>query len=409
MTRIVRGTKRRRTPLLLMALLGLVLGVMIGGGTFGSAAPPTDANVVDYSQCANGKPNAGNDATTCNQGWINGILNANNSQYHEGQNTAQRLVLELPKNGPQGDGTQTGDRVMTFKYLWNKASHHAYDALGTWDATITGVTTSSAACAGVPGSCPITDPTAPTSTGAMTNSTCTDGNAPTGQFEMWGGTIDFVTQAVNDSGTCSTTADEYETVKVYYHVGAGGGTISSNTRVGVLFGGHLAIGTGVWGTNQGASDINGGPYHIKLVQVDNNSIGNRDNQISAGAILITTASMSTTPDNSETFSEDLSDSATVTGNNPTGNVTFYLYDNAADCALGSTTVGTGGLLYTQTVALSSGTASTDGTGSGDNTVTATGDYYWTVQYEGDLFNSAADSICQEHSAVTAPSVTNTGA
>jgi hypothetical protein len=31
--------------------------------------------------------------------------------------------------------------------------------------------------------------------------------------------------------------------------------------------------------------INGGPYHIKLTQVDNSSVGNRDNQIMSGAIL----------------------------------------------------------------------------------------------------------------------------
>ena len=37
-----------------MALMGLVFGVLIGGGSFATAAKPGPA-IVDYSQCADGK------------------------------------------------------------------------------------------------------------------------------------------------------------------------------------------------------------------------------------------------------------------------------------------------------------------------------------------------------------------
>ena len=57
----------------------------------------------------------------------------------------------------------------------------------------------------------------------------------------------------------------------------------------LVFGGHLApaVGSRGWGAGVGASFINGGPYHIKLVGVDSSSIGNRDNQITAGALCVT--------------------------------------------------------------------------------------------------------------------------
>jgi hypothetical protein len=211
MTRVIRESKKRRTPLLAMALFGVVLGVLIGGGGFGAAAPGTGASVVDYAQCANGSPGTAG-SNTCPKGWINGILQSSNSQYHEYQVTAQRLVLDLPKGGP------TGSRTITLKYLWNKGVHHAYDALATWDDTISGLD-AAGVCAGVPGACPATSGNFNSGNGdsqtAMTNSTCTGTNAPSGQlFTMYGGTLDSATQAVNDSSTCSTSSDEYETVTI---------------------------------------------------------------------------------------------------------------------------------------------------------------------------------------------------
>lgn len=415
MTRIIRTTKPRRTPLLLMALAGVLVGVLIGGGTFSAAAPSTDASVVDYSQCANGKPNdtPANDPTTCNAGWINGILQGSNSQYSEGQQTAQRLVISLPKNGP------TTDRTITIKYLWNKGVHHAYDSLAKWNAgPITGVTTAADACAGVPGSCPATNSNFNGGDGdsqfQVPSSTCSAGKeASDRHLVMFGGTITDVSAPVNDSATCSTSADEYETVTITYDVA------STPTRVMLLFGGHLAQGPGAWGSGLGSHDINGGPYHIKLIQLDTSSIGNRDNQISAGAILAITPTMSTTPSNTETFSEVLNDSATIVGNNPSGTMTFRLYDTSANCLLGGTTVGNGGLLYEKVITFSANgnntrTIKTTDTGTvtagSSNTVNATGDYYWSVFYSGDgSLNNPQSSECQEHSAVTAPSVTNTGA
>ena len=79
------GNKRRRrvlfAPIVVAAAIGL-LALATGGSVL--AAPSTDANVNDYAQCANDKPGSVGDPSDCvPQGWINGILNAQNSQYSE--------------------------------------------------------------------------------------------------------------------------------------------------------------------------------------------------------------------------------------------------------------------------------------------------------------------------------------
>ena len=94
-------------PMLVAALV--VLGALVAGGSV-FAASSTDASVNNYQQCANDKPGSATDPTDCvPQGWINGILNAQNSQYSEDQVTAQRLGLDIPSGGP------TTGRTITLK------------------------------------------------------------------------------------------------------------------------------------------------------------------------------------------------------------------------------------------------------------------------------------------------------
>src|SRR5947209_4488844 len=74
----------------------------------------------------------------------------------------------------------------------------------------------------------------------------------------------------------------------------------------------------------------------------------------------------------------IADKATVTGGfNPTGTVTFNLYNNSN---------GTGTPLFTDTEALVSGMATSAG-----YTATATGTDYWVATYNGDSPNSAVTS------------------
>src|SRR5262245_39625770 len=123
------GSWRRRRFLYLSSFAAalVTLGALVTGGSV-FAAPPTQASVNDYSQCANDKlgsltPTV--DPTDCvPQGWINGILNQNNSQYHEDQVTAQRLDIVVPSGSP------TTGRTIAIRYLARKGQggvgNHAY-------------------------------------------------------------------------------------------------------------------------------------------------------------------------------------------------------------------------------------------------------------------------------------------
>ncbi|HWB54605.1 MAG TPA: hypothetical protein VG722_10445, partial [Tepidisphaeraceae bacterium] len=87
----------------------------------------------------------------------------------------------------------------------------------------------------------------------------------------------------------------------------------------------------------------------------------------------------------------IADQATVTGgNNPTGTVTFNLYNNPN---------GTGTSLFTDTESLVNGIATSSG-----YTATATGTDYWVATYNGDSNNTSVTSgISDEPVTVTAAS------
>ena len=284
----------------------------------------------------------------------------------------------------------TQDRTIQLKWLVRKATTHAYDSLATWDHT----QTTADPCQNLSGPVrtgawltspspraprsPIPDDTDEVSpnTGAGAPDTATSFHQLDGQqLEMYGlgalGDIDSMVYGdpVDEDG------DLYQTAMITYDLG---GTLSSARQVMLLFGGHLAAGGGPrsWGAGNGASDINGGPYHIKLTQVDGAAIGNRDNQIMSSAILPLSVTVSTTLHQTTAAGADLSpanngttltltmpadgtgvyvkDYATASDPFATGTVTFRYYTSEASCladltGAGGTTAGSG--------ALSGGTAS----------------------------------------------------
>src|SRR5436190_5319309 len=204
------GSRRRstRTSLLLMALLGLVLGVMIGGGGFSSAAS-TSPSVADYSQCANGTA----ESTACDDGWINGILNSSNSSYREDEVTPQRLVADFPKSGAHS---------FDISYLVRKADSHAYDSLATWNHTESGATrclgfngkalsNCQAATSGSPSMTPIPDDPLAVDSTCTTESTTTSDHQLGGQeFQMFGGTLNALTASAYTGTTSDTSQGLYE-------------------------------------------------------------------------------------------------------------------------------------------------------------------------------------------------------
>ena len=134
--RLIRRRRLLGTATAGFVFLGLVVALW-GAGLGVSAAPPTEASIPVFQQCANEKPPSV--ATDCPDGWINGILNPNNSHYGEDQSVPQRVVLDLPSGG------STTGRTVTIEYQARKGVIHAYDSLATWDFT----QTTANACEGI--------------------------------------------------------------------------------------------------------------------------------------------------------------------------------------------------------------------------------------------------------------------
>jgi uncharacterized repeat protein (TIGR01451 family) len=120
---------------------------------------------------------------------------------------------------------------------------------------------------------------------------------------MYGGTITGISVPVHDNA--AGPGDDYATVIVTYSVA----NTTADRLVQLLFGGHLAPSTGPrgWGIGLGAGTVSGGPYHIKWEEADGASIGSRDNQIMANAVLAPTLTITKT-----------ADAATVNAGSPIG-------------------------------------------------------------------------------------------
>jgi uncharacterized repeat protein (TIGR01451 family) len=252
--------------------------VVLVAAAVSGAAPGTDASVTTFDQCANGGPPS--TSTGCPENWINGILNAQNSHYAEDDVTPQRVILELPKNSP------TTGRTVEISYLTRKGGVHAYDSLATWNYT----QSSAVRCANlaaadcVPGGASLLavppDPTVVADNNG--SGSATSGHQLSGQnFTLYGGTLTSASAYTHDDPGGSS--DEYAHITLEYSVPS----TADGAKVMLLFGGHIAAGLGPrgWGAGVGAGSISGGPYHVRITAADGASVGNRDNQITSGAIL----------------------------------------------------------------------------------------------------------------------------
>ena len=404
---------RLLVPILVGALV--VFGALMAGGSV-FAASSTDASVNNYQQCANDKPGSVGDPTDCvPQGWINGILNAQNSQYSEDQVTAQRLGLDIPSGGP------TTGRTITLKYLARKGQggvgNHAYDYLATWNFT----QANADRCQDLlPADCP--GGSASTFPIPSDSTVVADSNGPGSstanhelpqanrQMTMYGGTITAISAPVHDNAAGS--GDDFASITVTYSVAS----TATDTKVQLLFGGHLAASSGPrgWGNNVGSSFIKGGPYHIKLTQVDDSSIGNRDNQINSAAILPIGTQTQTALHETDSSGVDVNpannqdpvtqtgitvtlpvggsgtyvtDYATVAPNGSTGTVAFRYYTSQAACQADAnfnsgTSAGSGKALDVNSVAKSNPVH-----------ITTPGVTFWRAVFTGTGTSGNSDSGC----------------
>ena len=271
------GTMGRNLRRLLVATFATA--ALLTMATVSGAAAPI-SGVSNFQQCANGAPPSG--ATDCPSGWINSILQANNSHYAEDDVVPQRVVIDL------ADGSPLTNRSITLSYLTRKGGVHAYDSLATWNFT----QTSADRCAGLSGADCVggaastigvpSDPTVVADNGG--GGSATSGHQLSGQvFTLYGGTLTGVSAYTHDDP--GGTSDEFAHVTISYSVPS----TTGGTKVMLLFGGHIAPGLGPrgWGPGLGAGSISGGPYHIKIDALDAGAgnVGSQDNQIMSSAIL----------------------------------------------------------------------------------------------------------------------------
>lgn len=297
-----------------------------------------DSTIGAYDQCSN---NGGEGYTTGDTGcrWINGNLNGNNSTYHEGDATVQRLWLR----GHEPGSTHT----VTLQYGTTKGGHHAYDFLTQWNHSeswvnevdlcqgITGcVGTSPVALAPIP-----QDPLAHNFDNFARNievrgATVASVGAPTlvnGTYAGDSETQVVVTFTVDDADTAGDmcTTDNR-------------GRVSCD--VALFFGAHVAQ-TSDWypydGTT-GAGAISGSPYHVALASIDEGSVGQRDNQMAASALPPTltivkkTIGANGTFDFTATGGNGLPSNFSITTVNNTGTSTTYVLSKTGTYSVAET-------------------------------------------------------------------------
>jgi hypothetical protein len=422
---------RRKTPALIVALMLAIAGTVLVIGPAVQAAN-TDVSISDYSQCTDGTADDNFKACT---GWINGILNAQNSTYHEDEVTPQRLLLKVPKGATLGHS-------LDITYLTRKGSAqaHAYDSLATWNYT----QTAADRCQSLQ-NCPSgTSPSAvvpiPSDPTDVPPATTHSGDASTDLRELpqanrelqWFGPVAATTAPgpITHNAAANASSDDYATLTVNYTLNAAvvdtnnDQKVDATTYVQLVFGGHLAasVGSRGWGAGLGASNINGGPYHIRITKIDATAIGNRDNQITSGAILPQQTSVTTelhqTTDSTGTTDVGtpgltinatlpagggtvfVKDVATVNPSDATGTVSFRYYTSETACS-GDTT-GTGGVDAGANKSLSGGSATSD-----VKSFTSAGTFYWRAFFTATGISVSSSSLCNEVLTITQNTSTST--
>ncbi len=292
-----------RAQVSLAAAIGTAAVLVMLALSRGASAGPNDAAVPEFEQCANGA--APSTALDCPDGWINGILNANNSHYGEDQSVPQHVVLEMKGGGTTG-------RTFKIQYQTLKGGIHAYDSLASWDYTQTLLTAKP--CDGVA--------QAPSSIclAAMDEFLIPAGTAGTHALDDANRMMRCyncnITNITFGGEALPTTGDAYATVLVTYDIFD---TPSASDPVQVLFlwGGHTAASDGPngWGAGLGSSNISGGPYHMRIIETDGTSVGNRDNQIQGAAIIAATETPTPTNTPTETPTPTPTDTPTPTPTN----------------------------------------------------------------------------------------------
>ena len=272
-----------------VALVALVLGAVFA--LPGIARANSAANI---DQCRNGSFASQN--RCIDAAFQNGNLGSTNSHYREDDSVPFRAVVT---------GITTGATPHSLLIQWDtlQGGKHAYDYLRSYNASELDADPVHDIAGQTPGNCVAipTDPTVVfTQAGAVQKP---------GSICIWNGTITSLVygSALDGAGQRSITVNF---------------TATDSTAV-IAWGGHIASQLD-WGLGNSASAISGSPYHMRLLTLDDTSLGNQDRSLKADAI--PPIPNLTTQASSATFSlgNSVTDTATLTGTNGavTGTIQF---------------------------------------------------------------------------------------
>ncbi|MFV5695700.1 T9SS type A sorting domain-containing protein, partial [Flavobacterium sp. LB3P122] len=257
-----------------------------------SNGPPLQNDKVDFSQPRN------QDHPEIPLDWTNGINNATQAEYFEGMGVPQRIIF-----------TQLKGNTHTFRFRHEAVKHqsgdrHAYDFLMSWEQAIAtaatigngavnelqnlmaqtcneGISaTAGNACENFTTSAwaTVTDnmgnPPNHHGNNSVNNAiSCFESTYGNRQIEIEGNSPITNFNIVFDGYSGRADGDNYAWYTVTWK--------STSDAVMIKMAGRAAVGEGScgYGSCYGAGSINGGPYHFKLEQLDNHSLGNRDNQV----------------------------------------------------------------------------------------------------------------------------------
>ena len=384
-----------RTAWLTLGSIGLV-----GGSVLAAAAPAGAASSGGYSlyQCANGGKGTLQSCTGTN--YQHGDLNPNNSHWAEGDFVPFQLRFT---------GLSAGSYTAAIKYKTVDKGLHAYDYLGSFDAT---ETTSVANLAHANGNNPCStvipgcDPTKPTATINIpaadlsgVNSTCASGvNAfqpasPTGKFSLWGPSGSALTGIAYESPLNQATQQGSKVTACYTIVDVTFTVPSDKSSLVLAWGGHVASALD-WGANTGAGGISGDPYHMFVDSVTGlSATGAQDRAMTVSATQPTIATViedaanapvATVPDGASVH-----DTATLSGTTSTagGTVTYEMFNNGTCDGQPTTTYDP--VTVTNGVVPDS-PSSTPGVGT----------WSYLALYSGDPHNESATGACEGPLTVT---------
>lgn len=233
----------------LMLLTLLMLTVSTVSAQRRSAAFADSKDIVmavghDLKGCHNGQRNTPELQCTGAQ-WQGGNMGSNDSQWVEGEYVAIRDVITGLTAGSVGN-------TITIEYDTTKGGKHAFDYLGTYDA-------STGAPNGPGGNDPCSGTTV-TCSGGSTYGLVHDSNIPFLEpggrnITMWNATITNVSAPALVSG--SYAGDSTTAITITFDVAAG------QTSAVLAFGAHVGSRLD-WGVGNSAVAVNGSPYHLNL-------------------------------------------------------------------------------------------------------------------------------------------------